>query len=51
MVHKGELRAELKALKPRALQKRAEKMGVDEDLLDSAEDNAATIELCIKSHR
>ena len=48
MVHKGELRAELKALKPRGLQKRAEKMGVDEDLLDSAEDNAATIELCIK---
>jgi hypothetical protein len=29
------------------LQKRAEELGVDEDLLDDAEDNAATIELCV----
>ena len=39
----AELRAELAALKPRALQKRAEAIGVDEDALDEAEDAAATI--------
>jgi hypothetical protein len=36
----AELRAELAALKPRALQKRAEAIGVDEDALDEAEDVA-----------
>jgi hypothetical protein len=39
----AELRAELATLKPRALQKRAEAIGVDEDALDEAEDAAATI--------
>ena len=43
----AELRAELAALKPRALQKRAEAIGVDEDALDEAEDAAATIELIV----
>jgi hypothetical protein len=43
----AELRAELAALKPRALQKRAEAIGVDEDALDEAEDAAATIELIL----
>ena len=41
----AELWAELEGLKPRALQKRAEQMGVDEDALDAAEDAAATIQL------
>ena len=44
----AELRAELSTLKPRGLQKRAEKMGVDDELLDIAEDNAATVELCVE---
>ena len=42
----AELRAELAALKPRALQKRAEAIGVDEDALDGADDDAI-IELII----
>ena len=40
-----ELRAELAALKPRALQKRAEQMGVEEEQLDDAGDTAAIIAL------
>ena len=39
------LRAELSGLKPRALQKRAEALGVDVDALDAADDAAAFIEL------
>ena len=41
------LRAELTGLKPRALLKRAEAMGVNEDALDEAEDASATIELIL----
>lgn len=44
-----ELRAELAALKQRALWRRAESMGVDEDRLDAVEDDiTATIELCVE---
>eukprot|EP01043_Picozoa_sp_COSAG02_P012492 COSAG02_NODE_482_length_21409_cov_126.131018_9_plen_349_part_00 len=41
------LRAELRPLKLRALTKRAELAGVDEDLLDAAEDTASVIELIV----
>ena len=41
------LEAELAALKPRALQRRAEEAGVDESLLDEAEDAAAIVALII----
>ena len=43
-----QLRAELLVLKPRALQKRAEEMGVDEDDLDEAEDAAAIVALVVR---
>ena len=41
------LEAELAVLKPRALQKRAEEAGVDDGLLDEAEDAAAIIALIV----
>ena len=43
----AELRAELAALRPRALNRRAEEAGVDDDALDSAEDSAQIIALII----
>eukprot|EP01047_Picozoa_sp_COSAG01_P050899 COSAG01_NODE_5192_length_4420_cov_38.410553_1_plen_573_part_10 len=41
------LRAELQALKPRALYKRAEAAGISDEALDAAEDDAAVIELLL----
>ena len=43
------LREELLTLRPRALQRRAEQMGVAEDDLDEAEDTESIIELIITS--
>ena len=44
----AELRAELTALRPRALQKRAEAAGVSEEDLDAVEDSAEIIELIVQ---
>jgi hypothetical protein len=43
------LRAELEALKPRALQRRAESEGVEEALLEEAEDDAAVVALIVQA--
>ena len=41
------LRAELEGMKLRALQKRAEELGVDQSQLDEAEDKAQVIDLIL----
>eukprot|EP01046_Picozoa_sp_COSAG06_P056026 COSAG06_NODE_10474_length_1676_cov_2.143310_1_plen_62_part_10 len=47
---KAELLAELGAMKLRALQKKAEEIGVGEDQLDDAEEKSEVIALIVQKH-